>query len=150
MYSPLSSSRVRPIYAKSTPAPGTPSDFSAIPSKSTVVADPRIFGPTMLKIVLITAATSTASKRNLCGLKYPSSLMSVPRKFLAFCTGIPMPPLPIHPMPPCPPGLIPLRSTLMRFPPMTVVRTQFHDRQGWSPSALDACRYQQCAPHLRR
>ena len=73
MYSPSKSSKTVAMYLKSIPGAGWCSwnarYFASSPSKSLVVANPRIFGPTMLNVVPRMAAPNTTSKRYFCGTK---------------------------------------------------------------------------------
>jgi hypothetical protein len=61
-----------------------------------------ILGAAIVNDVLAMAKIKTIIKFKVCGFRYLISLLRVPLKSLAFCTGAPKWPPPPKPPPPCP------------------------------------------------
>src|SRR6476659_8358234 len=84
------------------------------PSKMRFVASPRIFGPRIANVTLITASTITRRTSGASGRRPPSSRRSEPPKSRALAGGRPMPmPIIIPPRGPPPGRLGPLRVDVL-------------------------------------
>ena len=92
-YSPSINSRISPIRPKLMPPPSTPVTLAMRPFIISVIALPRIFGPSTMKAALAMAKIMTMTIATRYFPRYFSSFLKEPLKSLAFSPAMCMPPI---------------------------------------------------------